>query len=202
VNVIDLAGAQTKVGAGQELALTTTPVFVTGIPESLAARARSNVTKPYPWGAHYAHAQEVTCEMGAVNREDGLKQVNPNTTAVVNGLVESFVRPNFAAGGEGRYLYFRVDPQFVPYGTSHLEITIVARRMAPDKEAGMNLTYESADHGYTNANKWNKIISPRTTSCMSFPGRSRMRISSANGAGTSGSTPTGRPTNFTSRKCG
>ena len=32
----------------------------------------------------------------------------------------------------------RVDPQFVPYGTRELEITIVARRLAPDKQAGMS----------------------------------------------------------------
>jgi hypothetical protein len=64
----------------------------------------------------------------------------------VNDLAESYRRPDFAnraLKNEGRYVYFRVDPQFVPFGTKDLEITIVAKRLTPDRAAGMNLTYES-----------------------------------------------------------
>ena len=56
--------------------------------------------------------------------------------------------------GEGHYAYFRVDPLFVPYGTKDLEVVVVAKRVAADKNAGMNLCYESAkgyhgvDEGY------------------------------------------------------
>jgi len=154
VTVTDLTGVATPLKAGQGLALTTTPVFVTQVPDSLAALAQGNLGKPYPWGGDYAHAEQVTCAMGAVNREDGLKQINPHTTVVVNGLVDSCVRPDFtnpALHGEGRYIYFRVDPQFVPYGTNHMEVTIVARRIAADKPANMGLTYESQGHGYHGA---------------------------------------------------
>ena len=75
---------------------------------------------------------------------------------VVNDLTESCRRTDFAnpaLHNEGHYLYFRVDPLFVPFGTKELEITIVAKRVAPDKAAGMNLMYESTK-GYTGAQRW------------------------------------------------
>ena len=157
VTATDLTGAQLPVKVGQQIALTTTPIFFTHLPDSLTALAQGNLGKPYPWGGDYAHVQEVTCGLGAVNQEDGLKEINPKTTAVVNGLTESCRQPNPAAGSEGRYAYFRVDPQFVPYGTTHLLITLVARRIDPSKDASMNITYESATHGYTGTKVRNDI---------------------------------------------
>ena len=46
-----------------------------------------------------------------------------------------------------------MDPLFVPFGTKELEITLVAKRVASDKTAGMNFCYESAK-GYTGASGW------------------------------------------------
>jgi len=60
---------------------------------------------------------------------------------------------NPAVGGEGHYIYMRVDPQFVPYGTTNLEVTVVARRISADKKAGFDIMYESAK-GYREAGKW------------------------------------------------
>ena len=140
--VTDLAGKQSSLPAGQELVLTPAPVFISRLPADLVKQALGNVGKPYPWGGDYANATVVICRLGAANAEDGLKQVNPKTTVVVNDLAESYRRPDFAnpdLKNEGRYVYFRVDPQFVPFGTNDLEITIVAKRLAPDKEAGMDL---------------------------------------------------------------
>jgi hypothetical protein len=156
VGLTDPAGKQSSLAAGQELVLTQTPIFISKLPDDLAKQAQVNLGKPYPWGGDYAHAKVVTCRLGATNAEDGLKQVNPKTTVVVNGLVDTCRRTDFAnpaLRGEGRYVYFRVDPLFVPYGTKELEITIVAKRVAPDKEAGMNLCYESAK-GYRGAEVW------------------------------------------------
>lgn len=156
VSVSDLAGKQSSLAGGQELALTTTPVLITKVPAGLVKQAQANLGKAYPWGGDYAHAKVVTCRLGATNTEDGLKQVNPNTTLVVNGLTETCRRTNFAdpnLHNEGHYVYFRVDPLFVPYGTKGLAITVVAKRVAPDKNAGMNLCYESAK-GYRGADTW------------------------------------------------
>jgi hypothetical protein len=98
----------------------------------------------------------VTCRLGGTSPRDGLKQINPKTTVVVNDGTESYCRPDFAnpaLGGEGHYVYFRVDPRFVPAGTQVLEITVVAKRLAPDKSAGMTLYYEAAK-GYTGPRGW------------------------------------------------
>lgn len=153
VRVTDLAGKESAVAAGQELVLGKAPVLVTQLPAEMVKQAQSNLGKPYPWGGDYAHAKMVSCRLGATNAEDGVKQVNPQTTAVVNGLTESCRRTDFTKGGEGHYAYFRVDPQFVPYGTTKLDVTIVAKRVARDKQAGMKLCYESAK-GYREVEGW------------------------------------------------
>ncbi|MBN2272177.1 MAG: hypothetical protein JXN61_16310, partial [Sedimentisphaerales bacterium] len=156
VDVTDLAGKQSALAPGEELVLTQTPVFIGKLPGNLAKQARANLGKPYPWGGDYAHGTVVTCRLGAANIENGLKQVNPRTTVVVNGPADSCRRTDFAdpaLDGEGHYVYFRVDPLFVPYGTKELEITIVAKRLTPEKTAGMNLCYESTN-GYTGAQVW------------------------------------------------
>jgi len=156
LSVTDLAGKQSSLPAGQGLVLTQSPVFISDLPADLAKQAQSNVGKPYPWGGDYANTKVVSCRLAAVNTEDGLKQVNPKTTVVVKDGGESYRRPDFAnpdLKNEGRYVYFRVDPQFVPFGTKELEVTITAKRLAPDKEAGMNVTYESMK-GYKGAQVW------------------------------------------------
>ena len=138
VRMTDLAGKQSSLPTGQELVLTQSPVFISDLLADLVAPAQSNVGKPYPWGGDYVNAKVVTCRLAAVNTEDGLKQVNPKTTVVVKDGGESYRRPDFVnpdLKNEGRYVYFRVDPQFVPFGTKELEITIVAKRLSPDKEA-------------------------------------------------------------------
>jgi len=157
VRVTDLSGKESPIAAGGELTLTGSPVFIAGLPADLVKQSRDNRGKEYPWGGNYAKATMVTCRLGAANVEDGLKQVNPQTTVVVNGLADTARRSDFAdpaLHNEGHYVYFRVDPQFVPYGTTDLEITIVAKRIAPDKKAGMKLTYESLGKGYTGAEGW------------------------------------------------
>jgi polysaccharide biosynthesis protein PslG len=153
VGVTDLSGKQAALSAGKELVLTQTPVWISKLPDDLAKQAQANLGKSYPWGGDYAHAKLITCRLGATNMEDGLKQVNPKTTAVVNNLTDTCRRTDFAVGGEGHYVYFRVDPQFVPFGTKELEITIVAKRVASEKTAGMNLCYESAK-GYRGTEGW------------------------------------------------
>ena len=50
VRVTDLAGKESSLAAGQELALTATPVFVTELPADLAKQAQANCGKPYPVG--------------------------------------------------------------------------------------------------------------------------------------------------------
>ena len=151
ITAIDAAGQRTPLPAGQTLKLDRMPVFVTGLAADAVELAKANRPQPYPWGGDYANATTVTCKLGVTNMEDGLKQVKPETTVPVNDLTSSSRRTDFAFGGEGHYVYFRVDPQFVPYGTNALEITIVAKRVDPGKSAGMILCYESLANGYRGA---------------------------------------------------
>jgi len=150
VHITDVTGKESPLAAGQELTLNNTPVFITHLPVDQIQLAQNNLGKPYPWGGDYAHASVVTCRLGAVNMEDGLKLTNLSTTTVENGLTETWRRSKCSSGGEGFYIYFRADPQFAPFGTKNLKITVVVKRITPDKPAHMQLCYESLK-GYRSA---------------------------------------------------
>jgi hypothetical protein len=86
----------------------------------------------------------VTAELKAANVENGVKQVRPDTTIAD----AQWRRTDFSrADSEGHYVYFWVDPQFAPLGTTALEITAVVRRVPQGSTAGMTIDYES-DKGY------------------------------------------------------
>lgn len=150
VDRIALDGAVTPLPADTEWTLANTPVFLKGLPAGLVAEARANKDKPFPWGTDYAGANQVAVNLGATNMDLGIRQVNPTTTAVVHDLAESWKRLDFDIGSEGRYVYFRVDPTFVRYGERRYRLSIVVKRLAPDREARTTLLYESAT-GYKQA---------------------------------------------------
>ncbi|MDQ6704206.1 MAG: endo-1,4-beta-xylanase [Pseudomonadota bacterium] len=157
VHVVALANKEAALKAGQELTLTGTPALLTKVPAALVEQAQGNAGEPFPWGGDYSHAEAVTCQLQATNIDDGVKQIKPQTTVpvVVDGMPSrrtDFTRPD----GEGHYVYFRVDPQFAPFGSSNLKITAVVRRVEPGKAAGLNLQYESLK-GYAEAPPWYTI---------------------------------------------
>jgi polysaccharide biosynthesis protein PslG len=148
VETVDLSGNRSTVAAGDALTLTDVPQFIRGVPTTLIEQAKANKQRAYPWGGDYSGAQIASAHLQLDNREDGVQQVNPDTTVPVGEGDDSSRRTDFAKpGGEGHYVYFAVAPQFIPFGTKALEITAVVRRLSPDKLAGMSLTYES-QHGY------------------------------------------------------
>lgn len=158
---IDLANHESALGEGEDLKLTGMPRLIIDVPAFFVQQARSNKGKPFPWdggygGGDYAHAGTVTTQLQVVNLNDGLRQIEPGTTAPVVAGDMSWRRTDFSRGNEGHYVYFRVHPQFAPFGTSNLEITAVVRRVAPEKDAGLNLAYESLT-GYTSAPQWLSI---------------------------------------------
>jgi hypothetical protein len=148
----ELTGEQSSIAAGREIVLGRAPVFLTDLPSDWGTQARSNARKRFPWGGDYARATEVSCVLAASNIDKGIKQMSQGTTTVVNLLDRSYRRSDVSKGNESFYVYFRVDPAFVPFGTKELEITVVARRI-DQKPAGMGLTYESLT-GYKGANSW------------------------------------------------
>jgi polysaccharide biosynthesis protein PslG len=155
VTVSDLAGNRTPLPAGQALTLPRKPVLIEHLPAALVAEARANNGKPYPWGGKTAQTQTATVRLQSVNLENGIKQINPDTTSTVITEDDSWRKTDFSrSDGEGHYVYFSVDPQFLPSGTRDLEISAVVRRTEPDKVAGLALNYESeagyVDGGYFN----------------------------------------------------
>jgi hypothetical protein len=155
VEAIDLVGNQVQIKAGQALTLTEAPTFVRNLPEQTIRAAQQNKDQPYPWEGRYDRAQSVTLRLSTTNTEDGLRQINPDTTVPATIDNEAVRRLNFARKDqEGHYAYFAVNPDFVSNRGAALEITVLARRIAPDKTAGFSLTYESkagyVETGYSN----------------------------------------------------
>jgi len=144
VRLSSLTGENTVLPAGKPLTLTAAPVLITGLPAALVEKARAQKAKPYPWTVDYSRTALATALLRAENVERGVKQVSLDTTAAdTHWRRTDFSRPD----KEGHYVYFWVDPQFVPFGTKTVEITAVVRRIAPDKVAGMTIDYEST-RGY------------------------------------------------------
>ena len=144
VQLSTLAGEQLLLPAGKPFTLTSAPVLIGSLPAALVAKARLQRALPYPWGGDHSGAAIVTAQLKADNVESGVRQVRPDTTVAD---AESRRTDISRADGEGHYVYFWVDPQFAPLGTTALEITAVVRRKAPDTTAGMIIDYES-DKGY------------------------------------------------------
>jgi hypothetical protein len=147
IRLTDLKGASVLLPAGKVLALTNTPVLLTGLSPALFEKARAQKTKPYPWGGNYSETEPATVLLRTNNVETGLRQINPETTiADAAWRRTDFSRPD----KEGHYVYFGVDPKFAPFGTRKFEITAVVKRIAPDKAAGMSIEYES-QKGYVSS---------------------------------------------------
>ncbi len=155
VRITDLSGKSSELAAGKALALKRMPVFVSNLPASLIKQAQGNRNKPFPWGADYATAKEISCRLSTFNVDSGLKQIHQDTTVVDNGAEWTCRRTDFSRKDyEGHYVYFSADPRFAPYGTKNLEFTVVAKRVAPDKVAFMDLMYESITGYRETHNVW------------------------------------------------
>jgi polysaccharide biosynthesis protein PslG len=146
VRFTDLSSGLRPLQAGKMLHLTDVPKLIVDIPTTLVEEARLNKPKPYPWGRDYASLDEVTARLEATNTEKGITQINPETTVTESAWRRTDIaRPD----GEGHYIYFQVDPQFLPYGAKRILITATVRRLSTDKAAGFSINYES-QKGYVN----------------------------------------------------
>jgi hypothetical protein len=156
VRVTDLMGQTTTLAAGSELKLTHMPVLLRDLPADLVAEAQANQSKPFPWGGDYAQAKAIACHLGATNVDEGLRQVflrpeheGHSVAATVEGAP---CRRIVSKDKDNDCAYFRADTHFVPFGPRALDITVVARRAAPDQAADLALTYETLE-GYKDFQK-------------------------------------------------
>jgi polysaccharide biosynthesis protein PslG len=145
--VIDLGGGKpTQYAPGEGITLTNSPIFVMALPEKLVESAKGNQSKPFPWGGDFTAKDTIRFRPGANDRAEGLMLV---------GAPEG-KEPYLALKKKGS-VSFRANPSFAPFGTTDLEIKVVARSRAGGK-AGMQLFYETQQtvSGYGRAG-WRNI---------------------------------------------
>jgi len=121
--------------------LTTAPIFVTGVPTTLVAEARANREKPFPWDGNYSNAKSVSITMGKTVVEKGLHSQSADSIAADLVTYEGSGRPGDVPGGN----VFMVDPNFLSYTSTPIEVSLVVRRNPGDDEAGFKLVYESTN---------------------------------------------------------
>ena len=119
--------------------LTTAPILVLGVPANIVAQAQANKNKPFLWGGDYASAKSVSVTMGEKNVEKGLHTMSGNAVAEAVVAYGGGSRAGSVPGGN----VFVVDPGFLSYTTTPIEITAVVRRNEANDNAGFNLQYES-----------------------------------------------------------
>jgi polysaccharide biosynthesis protein PslG len=151
VRVSDLSSGPHTQATGEKLHLTDAPQLIMDLPDGLVQEARSNKLKPYAWGGNSVLSNVATARLQTANIEVGLKQIRLDTTKSDGEWRRTDIS---MPGGEGHYVYLLADPQFVPFGARHLQITATVRRMSPDKEAGFSYNYES-QKGYVNSSYFN-----------------------------------------------
>ncbi len=120
--------------------LTNAPVLVDGVPAKLLAQAQGNLHKPFPWGGDYTSAKSVSITMGEKNVEKGLHTQSAESVAADVLAYGGSARSGDVPGGN----VFMVDPNFLTYTATPIEITAMVRRGAANNPAQIELTYESA----------------------------------------------------------
>jgi hypothetical protein len=148
-----LNGACRSVPAGQNLTLTQTPQFITGLSATLVADAAGHLSQEFPWST-YPGSGAATVVFDAPPVERGVCQLNA-FGRVIPGQVDGewAVRTPVRTASEFRSVVFDVDDACVGYGDRNVRITITARRVDPAVNTGMNLIYESTT-GYVNYAQW------------------------------------------------
>jgi hypothetical protein len=125
--------------------LTEAPIIVDGAPDNLVKLAQANKTKPFPWDGDYTNAKSVSVTYGATNVEKGLHTQSAASIAADVLAYGGSARAGGVPGGN----VFMVDPNFLTYTSTPIEVSIVVRRNEANDNAGFKFVYESTT-GYKN----------------------------------------------------
>lgn len=131
-----LTGGTTQ---SEECALTVAPILVLGVTDDLLRQARENKGSPLPWGGDFANARSVSITMDGQQVEKGLHTLSGNAVAQAVVAYGGSARAGNVPGGN----LFVVDPAFLSYTSTPIEITAVVRRNEANDNAGFKLVYES-----------------------------------------------------------
>lgn len=137
VRVIDPLTARASASSTSEL--TGSPVLVEDVPANLVSLAERNKQRPFPWNGDYSRAKTVSIRMGTTVLIKGL---HPQQGDAVGADVIAYggsARSGSVPGGP----VFIVDPNFLSYTSSPIQISAVVRRSVGDHPAKLILEYES-----------------------------------------------------------
>jgi polysaccharide biosynthesis protein PslG len=123
--------------------LTEAPVIILNPPDDVVAIAKSNHGKPFAWDGDYTHATSVSVTFGATNIEKGLHTMSAKSVAQDVLAYGGAARAGGVPGGN----VFVVDPNFLSYTTTPIEISVTVRRNQANDNAGFKLSYESTTGG-------------------------------------------------------
>jgi hypothetical protein len=119
--------------------LTIAPFLALAVPEALLQQAQANQGQPLPWGGDFTKAKSVSITMGEQQAENGLHTLSGNAVAQAVIAYGGSARAGNVPGGN----LFIVDPGFLSYTATPIEITAVVRRNEANDNAGFKLVYES-----------------------------------------------------------
>ena len=144
VEVVDPLTGHTSTTSSYEL--TPTPILVVGVPVKLVAQAKADKLRPFPWGGDYTNAKSVSVTLGKPVIEKGLHTQAGDTVAASVIAYGGSARAGDAPGGT----VFMVDPNFLTYTATPIQITAIVRRNPANDQSGLSLEYESTT-GYKKA---------------------------------------------------
>lgn len=137
VDLVDPLSGQAQKTASHEL--TKAPILVLNIPAPLLRQAKENKGRPLPWAGDYSQATSVSLTPGEKDGEKGLHTQSGDAVAAAVVAYGGSAR----AGSIPRGNMFIVDPSFLSYTATPIEITAVVRRNEANDNAGFKLVYES-----------------------------------------------------------
>jgi hypothetical protein len=137
VRIVDPMTGKVSEAASHNLSIA--PILVDGVPDKLLKHAQDNKGKPITWGGDYTGAKSVSVTFGEKNVEKGLHTQSAETIAKDVVAYGGSARSGGVPGGN----VFMVDPNFLSYTSTPIEISIVVRRNEANDNAGFKLVYES-----------------------------------------------------------
>ena len=147
VRILDLTGKSAALPAGTEKTLTRSPVFIFDLPAALVAEGKANKGGKFPWGGDFSEQNTVSCLLGS-NVEKGLQLTTPESVTIVNALDHTYASTLNEKGKLPHHISFRVHHTFAADSPRALEITLVAKRIAPDKKAQTRIYFYESVNGY------------------------------------------------------
>lgn len=150
VRIVDpLTGA---ISTSQTCDLTVAPLLILDVPERALAIAKANHSNPLLWNGDYSDAKSVSITYGEKIEEKGLHTRSGSDLAKAVVAYGGSARAGNVPGGN----VFIVDPNFLSYASTPIEITAVVRRNEANDNSGFKLVYESTS-GFKTAGHWYTI---------------------------------------------